>query len=182
MLLCLGVKFGSQLTYNLDSVTPNKIRIIWTMIGTQTLHQRIVQVCCGNSSEIMNVSSMGKLVHNKNINCIQYCCYLPSWNFTSVMAIHSHHPGQSVQENMSSLAAQLRMITLRTLFIHWRQITLQSDVQFHTGMHTNTGVVIQIIVGPSLLGSKNKETTVTSPIIHYSLQPCFWLYMYTRKV
>ena len=77
MLLCLGVKFGSQLTYNLDSVTPDKIRIIWTMIGTQTLHQRIVQVCCGNSSEIINVSSMGKLVHNKKLTASSIATICP---------------------------------------------------------------------------------------------------------
>lgn len=65
---------------------------------------------------------------------------------------------------MSSLAAQLRTMTLRTVVIPiGGQLTLQSAVQCHTGLHTNMGV-IKINVGPSLLGSKNKGTTVTSPI------------------
>ena len=59
---------------------------------------------------------------------LQYCCSLPSWHFTSVMAIHLCHPGQSVQGNVSSLAAQLRTISLRTLVIPTGgQITQQSD-------------------------------------------------------
>ena len=49
------------LTYNLYSVTPHKIRIIWSMIWTQTLHQRIVQVCCGNSGEIGEVTVVSLL-------------------------------------------------------------------------------------------------------------------------
>ena len=44
------------------------------------------------------------------------------------MAIHLCHPGQSVQGNVSSLAAQLRTISLRTLVIPTGgQITQQSD-------------------------------------------------------
>ena len=56
-LLVYGGKWESEkLTYNLDGVPPDKIWIIWTMIGTQTLHQGIVQVRCGNSSEIGEVT------------------------------------------------------------------------------------------------------------------------------
>ena len=52
-----GEKWESdKLTCNLDGVPPDKIQIIWTMIGTQTLHQGIVQVRCGNSSEIGEVT------------------------------------------------------------------------------------------------------------------------------
>ena len=79
------------LTYNLDNVTPHKVCLIWSMIWTQTLHQRIVQVCCGDSGEIGEVavvslffepSSEGPtiMVNNPVLVCILVWHCTPDWS------------------------------------------------------------------------------------------------------
>ena len=77
------------LTYNLDSVTPHKVCLIWSMIGTQTLHQRIVQVCCGDSGEIGEVTVVSLLFFlSEAVKGPELSVSLPNWYATLCGTAH----------------------------------------------------------------------------------------------